>query len=368
MMIDYELDIEKIKIVVHGKEIDEEWLRYISAHPDSLLFHHPVWLNALESETGKTVFRITAKDENNKIVGVLPLQKTDGIPFGLGGLAGNSRLSSLPRTPLAGILADNNYVYNKIIKAAIDLTKKYNGTILQIKTLKPDSDEENEIKIIPWRQSFIYELPEKEKDIIFGNPRNNRRIKWAVHKAEKSGVTVRAAESLQDLKKWYHLYLETSRWHAVPPRSFKFFRNIFEKLNEKMIKLLLAVKDQKIIAGSLFLCFNTTCFYAFNGRDKEMLHLRPNDIIQYHMIFEACRKKYKYYDMGEVPGGHDGLAEFKKKWGCITKQIYHLYCNPSGILKEHPISASPGGFRINVWRKIPISLTEKLGRIINNRL
>jgi hypothetical protein len=348
---------------------DNEWIEYISSHPDALIYHHPLWLNVLEAETGNKIIRLTAKDESGKITGVLPLQVTSGMFFGLGGLAGSPRVSSLPRTPLTGILADNNEAAGALLSEAINITNKYSGTKLQIKTLNKDFYSHKNIKIIPWRENFTIKLPENEEDIKFGSPRNHRRIKWAVNKAQNEGVKIRKADSPADLKKWYDLYLDTSRWHAVPPRSYKFFDTLFNTMNDNQAYLLLAEKDNNILAGSVFLMFNKTVFYSFNGRDKNQLQFRPNDLIQFEAIYRACRDGYSFYDMGEVSGGQDGLVEFKKKWGCDSRQIYHVYYSPGEAIKEEElISDAPGNLRLNIWRKIPVGITAKLGELINHRL
>ncbi len=360
-------DVQEKKILVTSDNNDSDWINYISSHPDTLIYHHPVWLNALEAETGNEVIRLIAKDNSGKITGVLPLQITSGMFFGLGGLAGAPRVSSLPRTPLAGILADDEQAAGALISFALKLTSDFPGVSLQIKTTEPGLYKEKRLRLIPWRENFRIEIPSKEDDIRFGNPRNHRRIKWAVNKAAAEGVNIRRGDSIADYKKWYSLYLETSRWHAVPPRSFKFFTGLFNSA-PGLVSLLLAEKNNQIIAGSVFLQYNKTVFYSFNGRDRDRLNLRPNDLIQYYSIYKACREGYSYFDMGEVAGGQAGLTEFKKKWGCEAKQIYHIYYSPGKEVNDILISDAPGNLRLNIWRKIPIGITAKLGQIINKRL
>lgn len=48
-------------------------------------------------------------------------------------------------------------------------------------------------------------------------------LNWAVNKAIKRGIEVRYADSEDDLKAWYPLYLLTKRHNAVPARSYRFF-------------------------------------------------------------------------------------------------------------------------------------------------
>jgi hypothetical protein len=359
--------ITEKNLSVINESNDKDWEKYVSSHPKALFYHHPVWLRALEAETGNEIIRLAAKDSSGKLRGILPLQATAGMYLGLGGQAGAPRISSLPRTPLAGILADDEVAAQLLLDKAIKLTRENTGVFLQIKTTDSEYYKDSRIKIVPWRINYNISLPENEDDLRFGNPRNHRRIKWAVNKAAAEGVNIRRADSISDFKKWYTLYLETSRWHAVPPRSYKFFSELFNAPQE-YVSLQIAEKKGQILAGSIFLKYNDTVFYSFNGRDQDQLNLRPNDLIQFHTIYQACREGYKFYDMGEVAGGQAGLVDFKKKWGCESKQIYHIYYHPSGKIKDELMSDTPGSLRLNIWRKIPIGITEKLGIIINKRL
>ena len=86
---------------------DPRWERFVSAHPDALIYHHPGWLSALESEYGERCVSLACADENGQLNAILPLFYTKGLPLKIGPVASGRRLSSLPRTPVAGPLALN---------------------------------------------------------------------------------------------------------------------------------------------------------------------------------------------------------------------------------------------------------------------
>src|SRR5207249_10001549 len=97
--------------------------------------------------------------------------------------------------------------------------------------------------------------------------RNHGRITWAVNKAAKAGVRVRDAETDDELRSWYRLYLETMREKAVPPRPYRFFKTMWDVLRpQAMLRLLLAEQQGRLLAGSIFLCYGSTVCYAFTGR------------------------------------------------------------------------------------------------------
>jgi lipid II:glycine glycyltransferase (peptidoglycan interpeptide bridge formation enzyme) len=139
------------------------------------------------------------------------------------------------------------------------------------------------------------------------------------------------------------------------------------------MRLLLAERHtngkSKLLAGSIFLMWGQTVFYAFNGRRQEDLVLRPNDAILWQAIHEACRDGFRYFDLGEVEENHQGLSEFKSKWGTQPKQLYRYYY-------PAPHKSESGAFETEqvyqllkiVWRRLPLKATTLVGKWINSYL
>jgi len=134
-----------------------------------------------------------------------------------------------------------------------------------------------------------------------------------------------------------------------------------------MMQLLLAerqtVRSQRIIAGSIFLMFGRTVSYAFGGSRRGDLSLRPNDLIQWQAINEACRSGFRFFDFGEVPEGHDDLARFKSKWGSEPLRLYRYYYPAYTDLENGSVEF--GGYlellKKTVWRRLPLTATAWLG-------
>lgn len=375
MIADYDKKkIENYKVIEDGIPFDEKKISYVQNHPDAIIYNHPLWFECLEAETQKKVITLWCYDSEGNIKGVLPLQETGGVPFGFGSFAGVRRLSSLPRTPLGGMLLSDEKAGHYLLSHLISKMNSNENKYLQLKETNPELYEcFPQLKKIKWRKTYLYEFPSSKKEIRFGNSRNNSRIKWSVKKALKKGLRVREAESIEDFKTWYNLYVETCRWHFVPPRSLKFFLALREYLQEKkMMKLLLAEINENgrkiIIDGSLFLMFNKTIFYAFNGRMKEYFKYRPNDLIQWKVIYDSFDQGYSYYDLGEVSDGNEGLADFKSKWSNRTKQIYHFYFPSLPAGDKNFYNGSIGTLTKNIWRYIPLELTRVIGNKINQYL
>lgn len=358
---------------VSSSDLFSEWGCYVQGHPQAHFFCHPLWVKALENEYGLKASVLVCQDINKNIRGVLPLMPTRGLPFKKKDLITSRRFSALPRTPLGGFLFDDERSQQMLLSAAIEKVSKEKDTNLQLKSYFSKLNENIPgLTKIEWRPSFCLELPDCPTKIRFGDKKRHHKVKWAVNKAISLGINIREAESEQDLKEWYKLYIETVRWHMVAARPYRFFKFLFENLVPKgIMKLLLAecseAGEKRIIAGSVFLSFNDTVFYSFNGRNQLGLINHANDLIQWEAIHTARKDGFKFYDMGEVSGCNASLAQFKSKWGCGSKQIYHYYFSrDDGCISNELEPDSSNKLLELVWRKLPLKLTQEWG-ILTNR-
>jgi hypothetical protein len=344
---------------------DPRWDEFVRGQPEGHVYQHSAWLKCLEAEYGRPVIGFCAEDADGGLSGVLPLVATRGVPLLKRSALVGPRLSSLPRTPIAGPLARDREVAAALLEAALQRARERAGTRLQVKRASADLDGlVAEVGGAPWRASYVLSLPADPAELRFGNSRNHGRIKWAVNKASKEGVQVRVAEELADVQTWYPLYLKTMREVVVPPRPLRLFEAMWRELAPKeLMRLYVAEQNGQMLAGSIVIGFGRTAFYAFNGRLRSALALRPNEALQWEAIHDACRRGFERYDLGEVTGGNESLAEFKRKWGADEVQMHRYYHPPP----EPETDDAPGEDGIvrrvttSVWPRLPLASTRLAG-------
>jgi hypothetical protein len=372
---------------------DPRWEEFISLHTDALIYHHPNWLSALEEEYGQKCLCLGCEDSKGRLRAVLPLLYTRGFPFKLGRNATGRRLSSLPRTPLAGPLALDADAMTEILRYTVELVRSDRGLRLEIKSRMDGLAElVPGLVRVPWRLTYTTELPPsasgerweefcdnlrlprecgpcKEcRKLRFGNAKRQHRVNWAVNKAIKLGLQGREAETEADLASWYELYLESMRHNAVPPRPYRFFASLWSTLRPKgQMRLLLAEQNtesqKRLVGGSILLRFGQTVFYAFTGCCQRDFGLHPHDIIQLESIRDSCKSGFRWYDFGEVTEDHKSLTQFKSKWGTEAKPLYRYYF-------PDPVDAHQGQqpdltlHLRRLWRLLPLKATAFLGDYI----
>jgi len=321
-------------------------------------------LDVLERAYGYECVPLALEDNRGVLRGVLPLFRTRGLVTG-------RRLSSLPHTPVAGPLASDEGAKAALVRAAVEYARAARDSRLQIKTESPGLETMVEgLSVVPWERTYVLDLPDNPAALRFGNSRNHARIRWSVNKALKHGIEVRDADADRDLSRGYCLYLETMRDHVVPPRPYRLFKAIWDVLRPRgMVRLLLAERriprQPALVAGSIFLWFGSTAFYAFTGGSRESVHLRPNDLIQWAAIHDACRAGFRRYDLGEVDDDDQGLADFKRKWGAEPTRLYRYY-SPAPSDAERRAMRSGGARRIARagWRRVPLRATAVAGDLV----
>ncbi len=345
---------------------DSRWDAFVVSHGAASVFHHSAWLRTLEAEYGGRVLGLACEGAGDELLGVLPLLSTRGFPFARNDRLSGRRLASLPRTPTAGPVAVDPAVMVRLVHGALDRVRSQPGLQLQIKLDTPGLDGLVEgLEGQRWRETFVLELPEPPVELRFGNARNHSRIRWAVNKAERLNLRVRSASDEADLRAWYQLYLETMRHHGIPPRPYRLFSAMWVLLRpQRLMDLLVAEQETpagtRLLAGSIFLKFGDSVFYAFNGSRRSALSLRPNDVIMWTAIHDASAAGYRRFDLGEVDQSAPRLAAFKSKWGARPSWLYRYYHPAQQTRRAGPEPIAMRAGRA-LWRRLPLRGTAILG-------
>jgi hypothetical protein len=345
---------------------DARVVPFLSSHPDSLIYHHPAWLSALQEESGQRCYMLACESDDGSLCGVMPLAYTRGLPFNVSRHQTRRRISSLPRTPFAGPIATSPEAIRLMLAAAIESAEAENIQ-LQLKTdcLLPQKVH-HKLVCTAWRPTYVLALPDSPDQLHLRDAKTRHNLKWGVNKARKLKLAVRPAETVAELEAWYMLYLTTMRRNFVPPRSYKFFLSLWRGLNPSgSLRLLLAeqIADGRstLVAGSIFLTMGKTASYAFTGSSTRHLGTHANDIILWHAINRACHDDCRFFDFGEVPEHRPELVRFKKKWGSLPKSLYRYYWpqpEQSAILnKPHWLRSA----LMQTWQHVPLSMTARVG-------
>lgn len=347
---------------------DLRWASFVAGHPGAAPYHHPAWSQVLKETFGYRLAALGCTDAAGRLVGVLPLAEKKSLLAGV-------HLSSLPNTPTAGPLAVSQGSLAALLGAAAARVDHSGASWLQLKVEGAAVDGVTHgLSGSVWGSTYVLDLPAHPDDLRFGCSRDRSKVQWCVRKATRLGVAVREASSVRDVRRWYRLYLETMRAHAVPPRPLRLFEVIWDMLVPAgLARLLLAERSTghqpRLLAGSILLAHNTTLIYAFNGRDPTQLRYHPNDAILWQAITGACQAGFRRCDFGETSLTNRGLVRFKEKWGAEPVNLYRYYYPRHREVERGMLAPGPLRWAAeSAWRRLPLAVTAVLGRSIYRRL
>ncbi|MGZ7135898.1 MAG: lipid II:glycine glycyltransferase FemX, partial [Methanobacterium sp.] len=163
--------------------------------------------------------------------------------------------------------------------------------------------------------THVLELEGKNYEDIWEND-FHQRVRRSIRKAKKSGVEVRESTSLNDFKTFYNIYdTEASqKWgYKTPQIPLKLFKNLY-KYGSNHVKLSLAIKDEKTIAGALSLAYSKTVYVFISAFLPEYGAFNPTSLLFNEAIKQACQEGYDYVNFG-TSGNLKNVRKFKEKFG-----------------------------------------------------
>ncbi len=206
---------------------------------------------------------------------------------------------------------------------------------------------------------FVLKLA--DESIIWSNIQKSKRkaIKKSLQETE-----VKEVNSL-DINKLYGLYCQNMHSFGSPPYSKNYFVQFYNHLvNHNLAKVFGAYKGDKLIAALLGFTYLDRVHILIAVSDPKYQDCRPNDAVHWTFIRWAITNGYKYFDFGRVRE-ESGQFEYKRKWGPELQQLpsYFLLWKAKNIPFTDP-NSSRYKFMIKAWKKLPLSITKKIGMIL----
>lgn len=153
-----------------------------------------------------------------------------------------------------------------------------------------------------------------------GGPVNLRKTtRHEIEKAQTNNLQIEKCQNQKDLRDFYGLSVKSAKKHKIPAYPISFF-NYF--LNSKEAEIILAKKNNFVIAGSVFLLYDKFVHYFRNAIDERHRNLGANYLILWRQI-QKCLRDNRIFDFGGTRLGSP-LQIFKRGWGGREYPILEL--------------------------------------------
>ncbi len=228
----------------------------------------------------------------------------------------------------------------KVEEFLIELCKKEKALFIQVEPINYSGELKNKYfdilhfdfgsykKFInPY--TAIIDLSLSEEEILAGMKQKGR---YNIKLATKRGVSVQAVEpTKENIEAFYNLLQETTTRDNFNGNSLEYYITFLEYIKES--KLILAYKDDQVIAGGIFTFRDELAIYYYwaSTSQKEYRNCMAPYLVQWEAIKIAKSHGSKIYDfLWVAPEGIDahpllGVTNFKKKFTNDIRKVSESY-------------------------------------------
>jgi|LGOV01.1.fsa_nt_gb hypothetical protein len=146
--------------------------------------------------------------------------------------------------------------------------------------------------------------------------------------AEKAGVIVRRAESIDDVKEFHRLHENTmERRHALERYRIplEYFVSIFQSMPEIAFFMLAEYQD-RVVAGGLYLHGGSDVYWHLSAVDLDYSRTRPVNKYVWQTLCWATDVGKKRMLLGGGYNGSDGVFRFKAGFSPLREQFSTYRC------------------------------------------
>ena len=296
--------------------VDPRWQRLVDRHASSV-FHSPAWLKVLTDTYGFEAGALVLLDGAGEPRAGLPFCRIDDLM--------GERLAALPFSDYCDPLVATREDWDTLADAL--LARGCPVTVRPLHVDVPASDA----RFARPKQARWHGV-DLRPDLDAHRARLPDSARRAIRKAERDGVQVRAAEGPAELRAFFELHLGVRKHkYGLLAQPYRFFENIWAGfVASGRGRLSLAVRENQMIGGVLFLEWKDTLYYKFNASSPTDLGPRPNDLLMWEGIAYGKARGLSFLDLGLSDWDQEGLIRYKRKFATEEKSISFLKHVPDG--------------------------------------
>jgi CelD/BcsL family acetyltransferase involved in cellulose biosynthesis len=324
-------------------------MRLVASHPDATAFHVPAWSEAIAATYGYPGCVVVMEGADGRLLGGLPVIACRRV-------LGGRRLVSMPFTDHCPPLVAP--------EAAVEFAEGLNewrvaggASALEVRDQLPEVPGAHR-QVIGTRHL----LPLGPDPAVVFKRFDRSRIQKRIENAAAAGVVTAISCARADLSVFYRLHCETRRRLGVPVQPLRFIKNVWEKLIQPGLGLIvLARLDHRPIGAAVFLAANRRLIYKYSASDSSRWSLRPNLMILWAAMAWGCTHGYTMLDMGRTDVGNESLRVFKAGWGSEEVPLVYTRFGAAGDGRGH---GSVARVLAHVIRRSPTFVCRTLGETL----
>lgn len=351
------MNVPSVQVI--DPRLSPAWDEFVAQQPEGSVFHSAAWARVLLETYHYQPRYYVLTDASGDILAGVPLLLVRSRLTG-------RRLVGLPFSDLCPPLVRNGYDASPLLES---IRKDAQGDHLSYVEMRGSSP----LPLHQWdfqetscftRHVIPLDKPLEELEAAF-----HSSARRGMKKALREGVTVHSVTSLEEMRRFYRLYVTTRRKHGVVPAPYRFF----EKIQAHLLAagsgcLLLAEWQGRLIAADLLLWDARRLTYKFNVSDPQFLEQRPNNLLMWEAVRLGRELGCASFDLGRSEADNEGLHRFKSLWASEASPLpYYYYPTVRGFATEDGTSIKRTLMSIAV-RLTPRPLLPRAGALLYRHL
>jgi FemAB-related protein (PEP-CTERM system-associated) len=327
---------------------DAEWDAFVARHPDAGGYHLSGWRGVFTRAFRHDTLYLGVR-RGGTLTGVLPLVFFRSPLFGRFAV-------SLPFVNYGGLLADDEGDRSALLAEATARARDRGCAHVELRHIGrvlPEHPARTH-KVTMWLA-----LPATPDALWEGF---DRKVRNQVRKAEKSGLATESG-GVELLDAFYGVFAQNMRDLGTPVYDKRFFAEVLAAFPEAT-RVFLVRKDAQPVAGSITYQFGGAMQVPWASSLREFLALSPNNALYWEMLRHAVATGCRRFDFGRSTPD-EGTYQFKKQWGAQPEPLHWEYVL---LTRTELPDQSPKNPRfrlaIDAWKKLPISVANRLGPAI----
>lgn len=287
---------------------DPRWWAFVEHQPQAAIFHHPAWSGLLAQTYGYTPFVVARLDDQQQVIAGLPLMAIDSRLTG-------RRWVGLPFSDYCPPLYQDPGDLAALCDWLVGQVAGRQTPRIEARWALPDSR---------FQAAAPYVLHQLDLRGGLGavSARLKRTHRQNIHTAQERGVRVERSRSLEDMRRFYALQVETRRRQGVPVQPWKYFERLAASLFAQDLGCLwLAYRGEECLAGLVLLHWQGAATAKYAASRPDAWNLRSNNLLFWSAIQWSCEQGYTRFDFGRTEAANQGLRRYKDGWGAVETPL-----------------------------------------------
>ncbi len=328
----------------------EAWDAYVQAKDNSSVYHLSAFRDIIRQSFGHKTLYLAAYKACGEICGVLPAVEMKSGLFG-------HFVVSLPFFTYGSVLADNAEVEKKLCASLFAYAKKEGVDHVELRAMFARDQEVGAAPSKDHKVSMVRSLPDTSEQLWSDI---GTKVRAQIKKAQRYDLEIRFGNG-ELLNDFYRVFSENMRDLGTPVYSKRFFRDLIESPLASQFSIGIVYHKSKPVSCCFLMRHKEMMEIPWASALNSVNHMNVNMFMYWHILQKAASDGCEFFDFGRS-SKDASTYRFKKQWGAKPQQLHWYYWLPEGAALPELNPDNPKyKLLINIWRRLPVWLTQIIG-------